>query len=329
MNLLSRCRRKPPPAPKPVIAPDSSEELPQLTILKTLVLVYDPVIEPSTGKKLSEYMHWNKVEDLAKEFMSDILLVSGGLVRYQIVQRIDVDAFPAKVNQHVYDSQAYLDVVSGARPPYMPQEADYYAIIRRFNILQRVARNEIDEVWIFNFPHAGFYESIMGGPDAFWCNAPPLMNTDASLRRFVIMGFSYERGVGEMLENMGHRAESIMEKTFEKLTGTANLWNRFIRYEQTSPGKAALGNVHFAPNSTRDYDWNNPTVVVSECDDWLYNFPDFKGLTREVSAADWSNGDIRKHHIWWMKHFPKTRGRNNGIHNNWWQYIANPNHVIP
>ena len=26
-------------------------------------------------------------------------------------------------------------------------------------------------------------------------------------RRFVIMGFSYERGVGEMLENMGHRAE--------------------------------------------------------------------------------------------------------------------------
>src|SRR3990172_5939281 len=148
MNLLSRFRRKPPPAPKPVIAPDSSEELPQLTILKTLVLVYDPVIEPSTGKKLSEYMHWNKVEDLAKEFMSDILLFSGGLVRYQIVQRIDVDAFPAKVNQHVYDSQAYLDVVSGARPPYMPQEADYYAIIRRFNILERVARNEIDEVWI-------------------------------------------------------------------------------------------------------------------------------------------------------------------------------------
>jgi hypothetical protein len=38
------------------------------------------------------------------------------------------------------------------------------------------------------------------------------------------MGFSYERGVGEMLENMGHRAESIMEKTFDGLTGEDNLW---------------------------------------------------------------------------------------------------------
>jgi hypothetical protein len=69
-------------------------------------------------------------------------------------------------------------------------------------------------------------------------------------RRFVIMGFSYERGVGEMLENMGHRAESIMEKTFEKLTGEDNLWKRFTRYEKTHPGRAALGNVHFAPKAT-------------------------------------------------------------------------------
>jgi len=28
-----------------------------------------------------------------------------------------------------------------------------------------------------------------------------------------------------------------------------------------------------------------------------------------------------------MKHFPKTIGRQNGIHNNWWQYIADPNNV--
>ena len=41
----------------------------------------------------------------------------------------------------------------------------------------------------------------MGGPDAFWCNAPPLKNTEAARRRFVIMGFSYERGVGETLSS--------------------------------------------------------------------------------------------------------------------------------
>ena len=327
MNFLSPFRRKTPPLPQPVIASDSSDEPPQLTILKTLVIVYDPVVDDASGKKLSEFMNWNQVEDLAKEFMSDILQVSGELVRYQIVQRIDVDAFPPKVNGYVYDAQTYLDIVSGITPAYMPQEADYHAILKRFNILQRIAKSEIDEVWIFNFPHAGFYESIMGGPGAFWCNASPLKNTESSKRRFVIMGFSYERGVGEMLENMGHRAESIMEKTFEGSTSDDNLWSRFIRYEQTSPGKAALGNVHFAPNSDRDYDWNNPSTVVSECDDWLYNFPNFKGVTREVTAEDWGNGDIRKHHVWWMKHFPKTKGRKKGIHHNWWQYIANPNQV--
>ena len=328
MNLFPFFRRKASAPSTPQAVPDSPDEAPQLTVLKTLVIVYDPVVDARTGKKLSQYMHWNRVEDLARGYMSDVLQVSGGLVRHQIVQRFDVDAVPAKVDGHVYDAENFLKVVRGASPPYMPQEADYYAIIQRFDILQRVAKNEIDEVWVFNFPHAGFYESIMGGPGAFWCNAPPLHGTEASQRRFVIMGFSYERGVGEMLENLGHRAESIMEKTFENIKGDDNLWQRFIRYDQTHPGQAALGNVHFAPNSVRDYDWNNPSTVTSECDDWRDNFPNFKGITRPVTPADWGYGDIREHHKWWMRHFPKVAGRRNGISNNWWQYIANPNNIL-
>jgi hypothetical protein len=325
--MFSFFKRQSPPPPKPTIDPDNPIEPPLTTILKTLVIVYNPVVDKTSGKKLLEFMNWNRVEDLATGFMSDILLVSGGLVRYQIVQRFDVDDFPAKVDGHKYDAQSYLNVVRGVSRPYMPQEVDYYDIIKKFDILKSIANETIDEVWIFNFPHAGFYESIMGGPGAFWCNAPPLKNTEASKRRFVIMGFSFERGIGEMLENMGHRAESIMEKTFSKIPDDKSLWKRFIRYEKTHPGKAALGNVHFAPNSVRDYDWNNPSTVNSECDDWLYNFPDFKGVTRPVTAADWGNGDTRQHHVWWMKHFPKTQGRLNAIHNNWWQYIANPNNV--
>ncbi len=322
-------RRKPSPpfATQLQTAPDNSDEPVQVTVLKTLVIVYDPVVDSKTGKRLSQFMNWNRVEDLAKGFMTDILQVSGGLARYQIMQRIDVDGFPAKVDGYYYDARTYLDVVRGVSRPYMPQEADYHAIINRFNILQLVARDEIDEVWVFNFPHAGFYESIMGGPGAFWCNAPPLKNTEAAKRRFVIMGFSYERGVGEMLENMGHRAESILEKTFEKLTGDDNLWKRFIRYERTAPGKAALGNIHFAPNSERDYDWGNSGSVLSECDDWSKNFPDFKGDVRLVTAEEWGNGDTRKHHLWWFRHVPRVAGRKNGIRHNWWQYIMNPNYV--
>ena len=320
--------KKQPPSPsKPTIDPNNPIEPPLTTILKTLVIVYNPTIDTTSGKKLLEFMNWNRVEDLATGFMSDILLVSGGLVRYQIVGRYDVDDLPVKTDGYKYDAQAYLDVIRGVSRPHTPPEVDYYPIIKKFDILKQVANETIDEVWIFNFPHAGFHKSVMGGPGAFWCNAPPLKNTEASKRRFVIMGFSFERGTGEMLEHMGHRAESIMERTFARIPDDKSLWKRFIRYNKTHPDKAALGNLYFAPNSVREFDWNNPTTVESECDDWLFNFPDFKGVTRKVTAEDWGNGDARKHHIWWMKHFPKMMGRQNGIHNNWWQYIANPNNV--
>jgi hypothetical protein len=327
-TLFGRKKPAPPPQPPvPVGPPDDPHEAATLTVSRVLVIVYDPVAEPSSGKKLSQYLGWNRTDDLLSGFMSDIEQNSHGMARYQVVERIDVDEFPAKVDGFRYSPQAFLDVIRKAAPPRMPQEVDYHAIIDQFNLLNRVARNEVDEVWVFGFPHAGFYESIMAGPGAFWCNAPALKNTEASGRRFIIMGFSYERGVGEMLESFGHRVESIMEKTFSRLSGEANLWRRFICYDKSAPGKAAVGNIHFAPNSERDYDWNNPSTVKSECYDWLLNFPDFQGDIRDVTARDWGGGDIRAHHTWWLKHIPHAAGRQNGVHNNWWQYMINPQNV--
>jgi hypothetical protein len=284
-------------------------------------------MDSAGGKTLSQQQNWYRAADLITGFMAEILKASGGMARYQIVQRVDVNEFPAKTDGFRYTPQSYTDVIRGAASPHMPQEVDYNAIIAQHNILARVARNEIDEVWVFAFPHAGFYESTMGGPGAFWCNAPPLKYSTASKRRFVIMGFSYERYVGEMLESYGHRTESILDRTFSKLTGDANLWKRFIRHEKTAPGRAACGNIHFAPNSQQDYDWNNPTPVRSECYDWQLNFPNFKGDIRTVGPSEWGNGEIRAHHTWWFSHIPKVAGRKNGIHNNWWQYITDPNRV--
>ena len=313
---------------RPKFPSDSATEPAKITQSKVLVIVYDPVMDQTTGTTLSQQQSWYRTSDLITSFMLDMIQISGGMARYQIVQRVDLDEFPAKTDGFRYTPQEYMNVLRGAVPPHMPQEVNYNAIINQFNILQRVARNEIDEVWTFGFPHAGFYESIMGGPGAFWCNAPPLKNTEASKRRFVIMGFSFERYVGEMLEAYGHRAESIMEKTFSKLNGEANLWKRFMQYEKIAPGKAACGNIHFAPNSQRDYEWNNLTPVKSECYDWQLNFPNFKGDVRMVGASEWGSGEIRAHHKWWFNHFPRVAGRKNGIHHNWWQYVAAPQNVI-
>ena len=185
---------------------------------------------------------------------------------------------------------------------------------------------KIDEVWLFGFPYAGYYESIMAGPGAIWCNAPPLPAGPGpqATRRFVIMGFNYERGVGEMLEDLGHRAESTLGHVFADVRGDANLWERFTRYDQTSPERAECGTVHFAPNSVRDYDWGNSRAVPSRCDDW-YHYPDFSGTVRPVNSAEWGGGDIRQHHLWWLRHFPHLAGSTAGRLNNWWHYIIDSN----
>ncbi|MBK7456440.1 MAG: hypothetical protein IPJ46_22780 [Anaerolineales bacterium] len=77
-----------------------------------------------------------------------------------------------------------------------------------------------------------------------------MKNTEASKRRFVIMGFSFERYIGEMLEAYGHRAESIMDR-LSASSGDANLRKRFIRYEKSAPGKAACGTSILHPTASR------------------------------------------------------------------------------
>ncbi|NKQ37516.1 MAG: hypothetical protein HF973_18120, partial [Chloroflexi bacterium] len=133
-------------------------------------------------------------------------------------------------------------------------------------------------------------------------------------------------GVGEMLENLGHRVESIMSRVFRRKRGEGNLWERFTRYDKIAPGRAECGNVHFAPNSERDYDWGNPRPVPSRCDTW-YHFPDLSGPSRQVNCAEWGNGDIRLHHLWWLRHLPHVAGSSGGVSHNWWEYVIDPNQV--
>lgn len=302
---------------------DNLSEPPRTITNRVLLVVYDPLVD-ALGARLSEFFHWNSVDELVSAFIADIRVASGGLARYEVVERHDLNEFPAKIDGYRYDAATYLAVIQGRLPPHTPDEADYQSILTAFNIWPRVAAREIDEVWLFGFPYAGFYESVMAGADSFWCNAPPLSGASFCKRRFVIMGFSYERGVGEMLESFGHRAEAILAKVFSHTRGEDNLFERFCRYDKIAPGKAEVGSIHFAPNSTKAYEWDNPHPVLSTCYDW-FNFPNFMGDVRLVEASEWGGGDIRLHHLWWLKHLPKTAGRTHGVANNWWQYVMDPN----
>jgi len=179
---------------------------------------------------------------------------------------------------------------------------------------------------MFAPPYCGFYESSMAGKAAFYLNAPVLNLPGKLDRRVVVMGFNYERGVGEMLESYGHRAEDTMRRIFQETRGNTNLWERFTRHDRTSPGKAEVGSIHYAPNSEKDYDWGNPREVMSRCDTWL-SFPDLSGSGKMVKGEDWGDGDMRAHHKWWFTRIPHVAGLNEGIDLNWWKYIVDPNEV--
>lgn len=314
------------PGTQPRVAPQTDPALlPAPIHRKVLVITHNTILHSQGGRTLKEYFRWNDSDTLAQGYIDDIRAISYGYANYEVVERIVVDGYPVKADGFRYDERSYLDAWR-TRSFHQPDGVNYLQLVKEFDMIERINSGDIDEVWLFGHPYGGYYESIMCGPGAFWCNAPPLAGTEQAARKFVIMGFNFERGVGEMLEDLGHRAESMLYKVFEKTRGDANLFERFTRYDQKHPGRAECGNVHFAPNGQRDYDWGNPRPVLSRCDTW-YNFPDLHGEPRVVNCSEWGSGDIREHHRWWFRHFPHIKGSSNGISHNWWQYVIDPNTV--
>jgi hypothetical protein len=257
--------------------------------------------------------------------IQDLREVSYGYVNYQIVEHLLVEDFPPKEDGFAYTGDTFLQAWRTGAGFHQPDTVDYHAILAGYDLVGKINRNEIDEVWLLGFPYAGFYESRMAGPGAFWINAPPIPGTHQARRRFVMMGFNYERGVGEMLENFGHRAEFTMDQLYRR-AGGENLWQRFIRHHRTHPGQAEVGSIHFAPNSRQDYDWGNLSAVPSRHHTW-YRFPDLSGSPTMVDAREWGGGDIRAHHQWWFRHIPHFEGESSGVSHNWWEYIIDPNRV--
>jgi hypothetical protein len=289
-----------------------------------LAVVFDPRIPSRGGVPLHRALHWQDPVTLAEGYIADLTDCSQGYVRYQIADWQDIDAFPLKQDGFRYTADSYLACRARQDLWHEPDRVDYYAILRDFDIPWRVDSGEIDEVWLFGFPYAGFWESTMAGIGAYFCNSPPL-RAPWTARIFVTMGFSYERGVGEMLENFGHRVESVMYHVYGSWDHReTHAWNRFSLYDHVAPGRAGCGNVHFAPNSTRDYDWGNPRSVLSSCDDWL-DYPALTGRRRMVNRDEWGGGEIRAHHRWWLKHLPRAPGRTQGKLNNWWAYAVDFN----
>jgi len=291
---------------------------------RTLMIAYDPIIESEGAGRLHLVCGWNDPKLQSDAYSNDLQTSSYGLMNYRRMQTIMADEFPIHTDGFRYTDEGYMACYytwSG----WHTTGNDYKATCRDFDLARKVDAGMIDEVLIQAFPYTGYWESTMCGRGGYWCNSSPQVRI-ASSKIFIMMGFNFERGVGEMLEDYGHRAESILSRTYGYGTNT---WTIFTRYDLIYPGEAACGNVHFAPNSTADYQWGNPTFVWSTCQDWLDNFPNLTGAKVWVNCQEWGNGDMRAHHNWWFAHMPHVAGSLTEYNltrlNNWWEYMQDFN----
>lgn len=292
---------------------------------RVLMIVHNPPVTSEGGRRLTELFAWHDPAALARQYIADLRAASHGHLNYELVEHVQADWFPPKQDGFRYTGESYMRAWR-SRLFHQPDAIDYPAQVEAFDLIGRYDRGEIDEAWFFAFPYSGDAESTMVGRGAFWLNSPPVPHTGHATGRFAVMAFNYERGVGEMLENFCHRTESTMSRVYQRLGRGRDMWARFTLYDRAAPGLAQCGNVHFAPNSVRDYDWGNPRAVPCYCDDW-HTYPSLPGHMRMVTAAEWGGGDARLHHLWWLSHLPHFQGETEGILNNWWAYIIDPNLV--
>jgi hypothetical protein len=308
----------------PVDSPTRDRYFVNTKVKKIAVFIFDPLVE---GIPLSQFMEWNDPHELLGKYCEDMYEASRRTYKYDIVHLQTISDVTTLADGFKYDTKTLRKVMAGLEKPHEPMMMDYEGFVREHMVLENIRDRDWDEVWIMAYPYAGLWESAMGGPKAFWCNSAPMRNTETSEHRFVIMGFNYERGVGEMLEAFLHRAESIMFEVYRYHPPRLNMWTKFTKVDKDNPGDAAIGTCHFAPNSIRDYDWGNRTKVHSTCRDWEYNYPHLTGAFEVVDCSHWGNGDIRLHHLWWLKHLPHWPRVTNGVFNNWWHYIMTPDWV--
>ncbi|MEI6290445.1 MAG: hypothetical protein WCP19_08440, partial [Chloroflexota bacterium] len=187
--------------------PDISNSPTALLSPKVMVIEFRPDAVPA---------QWAKTENLVRDYISTMRMISSDALIYVVTEMVTVKKFPLLMDGRQYDNASWNAAWKNDRLAYRDDNqnylfADYQQIIKDFDIINKIEDQFIDEVWMFGAPYFGFYESRMVGSRAYWCNAPAI---EMNCRKFVMMGFNYERSVKEMVHDFGHRAESILSNHF-------------------------------------------------------------------------------------------------------------------
>jgi hypothetical protein len=301
---------------------------------KVYLLVYDPVFNKSDGTtvKMHEYFGWNDPYVLTNGIINTFQEIPSSRLNYSIVLSEEKNEFPVKADGFVYNQSSFEECWNNRSLCHSADTVDYENILSTHDVCGKLNRGEIDELWMYGFPYAGFYESALGGKDGFSYNGGVFSNNSCN-KLIPIMGFNFERGLGEAIHDFGHRTEATMTKVYGgwSQNSTTHNWNKFGLVKAQSPNYtySGCGSVHFPPNasSTSDeYKYNLTTSIPSNCNDF-YNYPNITNSTALISCSAWSCTDVG-YYKWWFSHIPNFEGIGpDGALNDWWEYIANPNVV--
>ena len=310
-------------APPPVASAVQREQI----RVRVYVLDFDPLMD--NGAPLTVDRGWNDPLALDNQYRSDVATASGGVVDQRIVRTAVVRGYPAKPGGFTFTNAQYRGCLVDSSPTYCSALIDYPATLntpyddRLGSACDALARGRIDEVWLWGGPWFGYWEYLIVAPNTL-C---PQVG-----RSFAVMGFSYERTVAEMLHDLGHRSEALIQAGIG-----FDLWDRFDgqrgRYAQdyacpaepdpahpeVDSTSAHAGNVHFPPNAYCHYQYDRDHPVVSDADDWA-NFPNLTGRQTVINASTWG-GTQRGFMTWWLGRFPRNVGSTDGVQNDWWRYV--------
>jgi len=313
---------------------EQSEVVPEAESTPTkqvYVIVYDPLL--SSGQTLSEYVGWNDHTTLTQQTIDFFAQASSNKLSYSVVDTtIVTSGWPDLIDGFSYTESEYLAVLSGQQSPHYPTEVDYNKIVNspQFDICGKLDHGEIDEVWIYNGPWFGFYESTLVGPGAFYFNSSPVSGSHGCNRLLPIMGPTVERTVHEAVHNFTHRTESTMTKVYGswEQNNTSHNWNKFALVRAQSPdySYSGCGSSHYPPNGTTDYEYDNLSTELSNCDDFA-NYPNLSDplqVAQPVGCATWGCNGL-SYYDYWYSHFPSNTGcGSDNVANDWWAYHINP-----
>ncbi|GAB4369208.1 MAG: hypothetical protein Kow0042_10790 [Calditrichia bacterium] len=327
-----------------VLADFQSTNAPTLN-MKVALVIQDPIIDPVNNRRIHELWGWTDPYELVNQIKSDFTQASDGVVNFQIVETHDDTMNFTRIGGVLMsmDTLRYYytpgnNALYGHTPGKLQYLAetlgivkfDYNYMIDYYDFDTKRNNEDITEVWVYAPPFGGMYESQLVGPGAFWYNSPPLQHPGLN-KLLPIMGWNYERGVAEALHSFGHRAESAMVHVYGRWDVTnpnPNPWELFTRIDIVIPDSAHVGNIHYPPNGTSDYDYANPRYVITYADNWK-RYPILLDQIRQVNRMEWYHpgpGGTADYHRgfmkWWMNHLPRFTGVHEGILNNWWHYIV-------